>query len=59
VPLTTSYSGGRDQEYHGWKPAQANSLKASIWKKSFTKIGLLEWLKVKTLHSSPNTAKIK
>jgi hypothetical protein len=29
VPVThtcnPSYSGGRDQENHGWKPAQANS----------------------------------
>jgi hypothetical protein len=28
-------------------------------KKPFTKIGLVEWLKVKALSSSPCTAKIK
>jgi hypothetical protein len=28
-------------------------------KKTFPKIGLVEWLKVKVLSSSPNTAKIK
>jgi hypothetical protein len=26
-------------------------------KKSFTKIGLVEWLKVKAMNSSPSTAK--
>jgi hypothetical protein len=38
------------------KPAQANS---SYFEKTFTKIGLAEWLKVKALSSSPNTAKKK
>jgi hypothetical protein len=28
-----SYSGGRDQEDCGWKPAQANSLRDPILKK--------------------------
>jgi hypothetical protein len=41
-----SYSGGRDQEDHSSKPAQA-------------KIGLVEWLKVKALSSNPSTAKKK
>jgi hypothetical protein len=27
-----SYSGGRDQEDHGLKPAWANNLRDSIWK---------------------------
>jgi hypothetical protein len=31
-----SYSGGRDQEYHSSKSAQANSLQDSISKKPFT-----------------------
>jgi hypothetical protein len=31
-----SYSGGRDQEDHGWKPAQAN-LRNLIWKIPITK----------------------
>jgi hypothetical protein len=38
-----SYSGGRDQKECGSKPA-------------FTKISLVEWLKVKALSSSPRTA---
>jgi hypothetical protein len=50
-----SYSGGRDQEDHGLKPAQANSLQDPILKKPFTKTGLVEWLKVKALSSSPST----
>jgi hypothetical protein len=41
-----SYSGGKDQEDHGLKPAGANSLRDPIWKKSITKKGLVEWLKV-------------
>jgi hypothetical protein len=54
-----SYSGGRDQEDHGSKPAQANSSARPYLKKSFTKIGLVEWLKVKTLSSNSNTTKKK
>jgi hypothetical protein len=46
-----SYSGSRDQEDCGLKPAQANT----YLKKPFTKIGLVEWLKVKALSSSPST----
>jgi hypothetical protein len=32
-----SYSGGRDQEDHGWKPTQANSSRDPISKKIITK----------------------
>jgi hypothetical protein len=32
-----SYSGGRDQEDHGLKPAQANSLQDPILRKPLTK----------------------
>jgi hypothetical protein len=62
-----SYSGGRDQEDCGLKPARANSLQDPILKnpsqkqnktkqKNRKKIGLVEWLKVKALSSSPSTA---
>jgi hypothetical protein len=54
-----SYSGGRDQEDHGSKPAQANSSMRPYLKKSFTKTGLVEWLKVKALSLSPSPAKKK
>jgi hypothetical protein len=54
-----SYSGGRDQEDCGLKPAQANSSTRPYLEKPFTKIRLLEWLKVKDLISSPSTAKKK
>jgi hypothetical protein len=37
--------------------AQADSSRAPISKKPFTKIGLVEWLKMKALSSSPTTAK--
>jgi hypothetical protein len=40
------YSGGRDQEDHGSKPAQANSSTRSYLKKILHKKGLVEWLKV-------------
>jgi hypothetical protein len=42
------YSGGRDHEDYGSKPAQANSFQDSASKKSFTHTqkGLVEWLKV-------------
>jgi hypothetical protein len=46
VPVThtcnPSYSGGRDQEGQGLKPAQANSSQ----EKTHTKKGLVEWLKI-------------
>jgi hypothetical protein len=44
------------QEDQGSKPVRANSLQDPIWKKTFTKIGLVEWLKVKALSSSPSSA---
>jgi hypothetical protein len=54
-----SYSGGRDQEDHGFKPAQAKSPQDPILKKTHHKKGLAEWLKVKALSSSPGTTKKK
>jgi hypothetical protein len=53
------YSGSRDQEDHGSKPAWANSFVRPYLKKTFTKIELVEWLKVKALSSSPSTYKKK
>jgi hypothetical protein len=41
-----SYSGGRDQEDHGSKPAWANSSQYPILKKPLTKKGLVDWLKM-------------
>jgi hypothetical protein len=52
-----SYSRDRDQEDHGLKPDQANRSMRPYLKKPFTKIGLLEWLKVKALSSNTSTAK--
>jgi hypothetical protein len=49
-----SYSGGRDQKDCGSKP-QANSSRECILKNPSQKIGLVEWLKVKALSSSPST----
>jgi hypothetical protein len=43
----------RDQEDCGSKPAGANSFVRPYLEKPFTKIGLVEWLKVKALSSSP------
>jgi hypothetical protein len=40
-------------------PAQENSSTRPYLEKSFTKIGLVEWLKVKTMSSSPSTKKKK
>jgi hypothetical protein len=54
-----SYSGGRDQEDCGSKPAWANSSARPYLKKSFTKLRLVEWLKAKAMSSSPSTAKNK
>jgi hypothetical protein len=54
-----NYSAGRDQVDLGLKPARANSSRDPISKKPFTKTGLVEWLKVKTLSSSPSTEKQK
>jgi hypothetical protein len=53
-----SYSGGRYQEDRGSKPVQANSSQDPSLKKSFTKKGLVEWLKVEALSSSPSTTRI-
>jgi hypothetical protein len=47
-----SYSGGRDEEDHGSKPDRGNSSVPPYLKKPFTKIELVEWLKVKALSSS-------
>jgi hypothetical protein len=41
-----SYSGGRDQENPGSKPAQANSSRDPILKIPNIKKALIEWLKV-------------
>jgi hypothetical protein len=41
-----SYSGGRDQEDCGSKPAQINNSVRSYLKKTLYKKGLVEWLKV-------------
>jgi hypothetical protein len=54
-----SYSGGRDQEDRGSKSVWANSSLRPYLEKSFTKIGLVEWLKVKALCSSPSMEKKK
>jgi hypothetical protein len=47
------------QEGCGSKLAQANSFTRPYLKKHFTKIGLVEWLKVKILSSTPGTTKKK
>jgi hypothetical protein len=44
-----SYSGGRDQEDCGSKPALANSSARPYLQKPFTKIGLAEQLKAKAV----------
>jgi hypothetical protein len=54
-----SYSGSRNQEDHHAKPAQANSSAKPYLKKTLHKKGLVEWLKVYALSSSPSTAKKK
>jgi hypothetical protein len=55
-----SYSGGKDQEDCGSKPTRANSSLDHISKKPITKkIGLMEWLKVKALSSSPKATQKK
>jgi hypothetical protein len=54
-----SYSGGRDQEDCDSEPAQANISVRPYLKKPFAKIGLVEFLKVKALSSSPSTKKKK
>jgi hypothetical protein len=54
-----SYSAGIDQENLGWKPALANSSARPYLEKPFTKIGLVEWLKVNPLSSRTSTSKKK
>jgi hypothetical protein len=54
-----SNSGGRDQEDHGSKPAWANNSTRPYLEKPFTKIELVQWLKVKALSLSPSTEKKK
>jgi hypothetical protein len=44
--FTPNYSGGRDQEDHGSKPAWANSSMKPYLEKNLHKKGLVEWLKV-------------
>jgi hypothetical protein len=52
-----SYAGDRDQEDFGLKqPRQIVCENLSQKKKKITKIGLVEWLKVKAMSSSPSTA---
>jgi hypothetical protein len=53
------YSGGRDQEDRGSKPARANSARDPTLKKHITERGLVEWLKVEVLSSNPSAAKKK
>jgi hypothetical protein len=53
------YSGDKDQEDCGLKPAGAISFLRPYLKKSFTKIGLVVWLKVKALSLSSSTKKQK
>jgi hypothetical protein len=48
-----SYSEDRNQEDRSLKPAQANSLLDPISKKPLIKKGLVEWLMVKAMSSSP------
>jgi hypothetical protein len=53
------HSEDRDQEDCSSKPKQGNNLRDPISKKPSTKIGLVEWLKVKALSSNPSTKKKK
>jgi hypothetical protein len=59
VPHTCNlhYSGGGDQKDCGSKPAQANISVRPYLEKHFTKIGLVEWLKVKALEFKLFTSK--
>jgi hypothetical protein len=52
-----SYSGGRDQEDCGSKPAQVNNSKDPILKKPITKRGLVEWLKMEALSTTHKNSK--
>jgi hypothetical protein len=57
MPVNPTDSGGRDQEDHGSKSTRANSSQDPVLKNPSQKIGLVEWLKVKALSSSPSTTK--
>jgi hypothetical protein len=46
MPVILATEGGRDQEDHGSKPAQANCLHDPISKKPITKKKLVEWLQL-------------
>jgi hypothetical protein len=54
-----SYSGDRDQEYHGSMPTWTNTLQDPSRKKPIPKKGLVKRLKVEALSSNPSTAKKK
>jgi hypothetical protein len=54
-----SYSGGRDQEDLSSKTAWANSLQDPNFEKTHHKKGLVEWLKMQDLSSSPSTSNTK
>jgi hypothetical protein len=54
-----SYSGGRDQENPGSKPALANILQDLISKNPITKKGVVEWLKLSALSSNPSSTHTK
>jgi hypothetical protein len=58
---TPSYSGGRDQEDQGLRPAWANSFQDTISKNTQHKKGLAECLlrKHEALSSNPSAAKKK
>jgi hypothetical protein len=49
-----SYSGCSEQEDFSSKPAQAKKSMRPYLKKPFTKIGLVDWFKVKAMSLSPN-----
>jgi hypothetical protein len=54
-----SYSRGKDQEDRSLKPALANSSRPFPSQNNNNKTGLVEWLKLKVLSSSPSTTKKK
>jgi hypothetical protein len=49
-----SYSGCSEQEDFSSKPAQAKKSMRPYLQKPFTKIGLVDWFKVKAMSLSPN-----
>jgi hypothetical protein len=54
-----SYSGGRDQQDRGLKPAVGKWLTRPYLKNTQHKKGLEVWLKVEALSANPSTAKNK